>query len=95
MNNFNRFTIKAQEALQGAQEIASAENHGEFKGIHLLISLLNDGDTLIHPIFTKANINLDDLDEDLDTAMKRHPKNFGAPKNPLKFWTLPLALLEW
>ena len=34
------FTIKAQEALQNAQEIASRESHGEFKAIHLLAALI-------------------------------------------------------
>jgi ATP-dependent Clp protease ATP-binding subunit ClpA len=42
MPSFHRFTIKAQEALQNAQEIAAKKNHGELKGIHLLAALLED-----------------------------------------------------
>ena len=42
MNNFNRFTIKAQEALQNAQDLAAKENHGELKALHLLASLVDD-----------------------------------------------------
>jgi len=42
MNNFNRFTIKAQESLQSAQELAAKKNHGELKAIHLLIALIAD-----------------------------------------------------
>jgi len=34
MPNFHRFTIKAQEALQNAQEIAAKKNHGELRVIH-------------------------------------------------------------
>jgi hypothetical protein len=33
MPNFHRFTIKAQEALQNAQEIAAKKNHGELKSL--------------------------------------------------------------
>ena len=42
MPNFHRFTIKAQEALQNAQEIAAKKNHGELKVIHLLAALLDE-----------------------------------------------------
>jgi len=40
MQQFNRFTIKAQEALQNAQDLATAQNHGEFGALHLLSALM-------------------------------------------------------
>ena len=58
-----RFTIKAQEALQGAQDIAGRENHGELKIIHLLISLIIDESSLVRPMVVKAGINLDILSQ--------------------------------
>ena len=39
MPNFHRFTIKAQEALQNAQEIAASKSHSELKALHLLLDL--------------------------------------------------------
>ncbi len=74
MKQFNRFTIKAQEALQNAQEIAATSNHGEFRALHLLASLLDDDQSLVRPMLVKANVNLDALEAAIDNAMKDMPK---------------------
>jgi len=74
--NFNRFTVKAQEALQNAQELAASYNHGEFKAVHLLASLINDESSLVVPMLMKGGVNIDDLDHELEHAMKEMPKVF-------------------
>lgn len=78
MNQFNRFTIKAQEALQNAQELATAESHGEFRALHLLEALMVDESSLVRPILTRAGISLDALDHDINTELKKLPKVFSA-----------------
>jgi ATP-dependent Clp protease ATP-binding subunit ClpB len=78
MNNFNRFTIKAQEALQGAQEVASERSHGELKAIHLLASLIDDTQSLVQPMLVKAGVNLTDLDKEIETELARQPRIFTA-----------------
>ncbi len=78
MNSFHRFTIKAQEALQNAQEIAAKENHGEFKAIHLLAALIIDEQSLTRPILIKAGINLDILSQRIDEVLKKEPKIFSG-----------------
>ena len=45
-----RFTIKAQEALQGAQTIAQRFSHQEIDGEHLMLSLLDQREGLIEPL---------------------------------------------
>ncbi len=72
--NFQRFTIKAQEALQNAQEIAAKENHGEFKAIHLLASLIMDEGSLARPILLKAGVNLEILSKQIDETLRQEPK---------------------
>lgn len=72
--NFQRFTIKAQEALQNAQEIAAKENHGEFKAIHLLASLIMDEGSLVRPILLKSGVNLEILSRQIDEALRQEPK---------------------
>lgn len=74
MKQFNRFTIKAQEALQNAQELAAANNHGEFRAIHLLASLLDDDQSLVRPMLVKANVNIDMLETAVDAVIKDLPK---------------------
>src|SRR3989344_2391915 len=49
MPNFNRFTIRAQEALQNAQDLASRENQGELRPLHLLSALISDSQSLVQP----------------------------------------------
>lgn len=78
MNQFNRFTIKAQEALQNAQELATAESHGEFKALHLLEALIVDDSSLIRPIITKAGINIEDLDKEIMDELQKFSKVVSA-----------------
>ncbi len=73
MPNFHRFTIKAQEALQNAQEIAAKKNHGELKGIHLLAALLEDEQSLVIPVLERSGVNLEKLDEHIDLELDRIP----------------------
>ncbi len=74
MPNFHRFTIKAQEALQNAQELAAQKNHGELKAIHLLSSLLGDQQSLVQPMLVRSGVNLEKLHRELEAEMNRLPK---------------------
>ncbi|MBU6142225.1 ATP-dependent chaperone ClpB [Patescibacteria group bacterium] len=76
--NFNKFTIKAQEALQNAQEMAMARNHGEFKAVHLLSALMADSQSLVQPLLTRSGINLDMLDQATEAELEKMPKVFTA-----------------
>lgn len=78
MNQFNRFTIKAQEALQNAQDLASAESHGEFRALHLLSALIADDSSLVRPIITRAGATLDAVDHEISDGLKRVPKVFSS-----------------
>ncbi|MFH1759325.1 MAG: AAA family ATPase [Patescibacteria group bacterium] len=77
MNNFHRFTMKAQEALQSAQDLAAQRHHGEFKALHLLHSLLGDGQSLVQPMLAKSGVNLDNLRQELQLELERLPKIFA------------------
>ena len=81
MKSFHRFTIKAQEALQNAQDLASQKNHGEFKAVHLLSALLGDGQSLVQPILLKSGVNLDVLNNEIEEELKKIPKIFSG--NPI------------
>lgn len=76
MKNFNRFTIKAQEALQNAQDLASQRNHGEFKALHLLSALIEDEQSLVRPLLTRSGVDLEKLDRAIEEELKKLPKIF-------------------
>src|SRR5271154_6448021 len=73
MPNFHRFTIKAQEALQNAQEVAAKKSHGELKALHLLAALLEDEQSLVVPVLERCGVNLEKLDEEIDLELDRIP----------------------
>ncbi len=78
MPNFQRFTIKAQEALQNAQEMVARYNHGELKALHLLAALVDDEQTLVRPMLVRANVNLSELDREVRTTLEKLPKIFSS-----------------
>ena len=74
MPNFHRFTIKAQEALQNAQDLVSKNSHGELQALHLLFALLHDEQTLVRPMFLRANVNVLELEKTLYERLDQLPK---------------------
>ncbi len=74
MHNFHRFTIRAQEALQNAQELAAKHFHSELKAIHLLSALIGDGQSLVQPLLAKMGVDLDALDQSTEEELKKIPK---------------------
>ncbi|MCX7943310.1 MAG: ATP-dependent chaperone ClpB [Deltaproteobacteria bacterium] len=57
--NINKFTIKTQEALYSAQELAKERKNSELEVEHLLLSLLNQQESVIIPIIKKTGVNFD------------------------------------
>ncbi len=82
MNNFNRFTIKAQEALQNAQDLAAKENHGELKALHLLASLVDDESSLVRPLLVRAGVNIESLRSAIYEELKKEPKILSSGITP-------------
>lgn len=74
MPNFHRFTIKAQEALQNAQELAAKRSHGELKALHLLSSLLEDQQSLVQPILLRSGVNLEKMHGQIESELEKLPK---------------------
>ena len=52
--NFNKFTIKAQEAVQNEQEIASSCGNQMIEPEHILAALVQDASGVVVPILEKA-----------------------------------------
>ena len=73
MPNFHRFTIKAQEALQNAQEIAAKKNHGELKSLHLFAALLEDEQSLVIPVLERSGVDIERLDDQIEEDLDRIP----------------------
>jgi ATP-dependent Clp protease ATP-binding subunit ClpB len=78
MPNFHRFTIKAQEALQHAQDMAAERNQGELKALHLLASLMNDDLSLVQPILMRSGVDLEKFHIQIEAELVKLPKIVGG-----------------
>src|ERR1051325_4338293 len=80
---FDRFTVKAQEALQQAQHVASERNHQEVDCEHMLAALLAQSDGLIQPLLQKIGAQPIALLEKMSEALDRRPKVQGIDSSQM------------
>src|SRR3989344_1603250 len=78
MPSFNKFTLKAQEALQNAQDFAVQKNHGDLRALHLLLALLEDAQSLIGPILENLKIDITQLKNLVNEELNKSPKIFSG-----------------
>jgi ATP-dependent Clp protease ATP-binding subunit ClpB len=76
--NFNKFTLKSQEAVQNAQEIASSYGNQALEPEHLLAALVQDAAGTVPPIVQKAGANLNYIKIKLNELVDRLPKVSGG-----------------
>ena len=76
--NFNNFTIKSQEAIQKAVEIAKGAGNQAIEPVHLLKGILTEGDSLLTFIFQKVGANASQVARSIDRAIESEPKVSGG-----------------
>jgi ATP-dependent Clp protease ATP-binding subunit ClpB len=75
---FDKLTVKAQEAVQRAQQLAEDRNHQQLLAIHLLRALLDEQQGVVRPLFQKIGASPDQISQATDTELNRLPKVSGA-----------------
>lgn len=73
--NLNNYTIKAQETIQAAQQLAYNANNPAIETEHLLKALLSDKDSPIVFLLKKNNVALPLLEAKLEESLKKLPRN--------------------
>ena len=76
--NLSNFTIKAQEAITQAQQVAFNNGNPNIETEHMLRALLNDENSSIEFLLKKNNVNLKFLEAKLDESISRLPKVSGT-----------------
>ena len=76
--NFNNFTIKSQEAIQKAVEIAKGAGNQAIEPVHLLKGILTEGDSLLTFIFQKVGANASQVAGSIDRSIESEPKVSGG-----------------
>ena len=75
--NLNKFTLKSQEAIQTAQEIANSYNNQSIEPEHLFASLIQDSDGLIQDILKKLGAPMEVLKIKTNALIEKLPKVSG------------------
>ncbi|MGA9119887.1 MAG: ATP-dependent chaperone ClpB [Bacteroidota bacterium] len=76
--NFNKFTIKSQEAVENAQAIAESYGNPAIEPEHLLAAMLQDSDGTVVPILQKAGANVNYIKIKMTELLERLPKATGS-----------------
>ena len=75
--NYDRLTIKAQEAIQVASTIAQQEDHSEIGSEHLLFALLDQKDGIIPPLVERVGVQVSTLLNDVEELLDVYPRVTG------------------
>ncbi|SMO42322.1 ATP-dependent chaperone ClpB [Gracilimonas mengyeensis] len=76
--NLNKFTLKAQEAVQKALEIAQGENNQAVEPAHILKAFLSDSESIVNTLLDKLGANSQGIGNALDSIIARLPNVQGA-----------------
>ena len=76
--NFNNYTIKSQEALQQAQQLAQSLEHQQIENEHLFKAIFEVDENVLPFILKKLNVNIAVLQQMLDKQIESFPKVSGG-----------------
>src|ERR1700729_4136788 len=77
MLRFEKMTVKAQEALQSAQDIAATHENQAIEPVHLLAALVAQVDGVVSPLLARLGIRPELLTQELDREIARLPRVTG------------------
>src|ERR1700719_907002 len=74
---WDKFTLKAQEAIQRGNELASEHGNPEMLPLHLLAALLEDKEGIVPPVLEKIGLGPQAVLNDLYREIRKLPKVSG------------------
>ncbi|WP_406655295.1 Clp protease N-terminal domain-containing protein, partial [Ornithobacterium rhinotracheale] len=75
--DINKFTIKSQEVVQKAQQLAQMHGNQAIENGHLMEALLNEDNQVIEFILKKQGVNIDYLKKELEKIINTYAKVTG------------------
>lgn len=76
--NFQNFTIKSQEVVQKAVQIAQSNQNQVLEPVHLLKAVMSDDDSVVKFVFQKLDVATTMIERSLDEQLSRLPKVSGG-----------------
>ena len=81
--NFNKLTVKAQEAVVDAQNLSRGAGNPEVTPEHLLIALVRQEGGIVAPILNKLSVNPATIEAELAAEVSKFSKVGGASAEPM------------
>ncbi|PKN30536.1 MAG: ATP-dependent chaperone ClpB [Deltaproteobacteria bacterium HGW-Deltaproteobacteria-21] len=75
---FDKFTLKSQEVIQGAQQLADRIGHQQVEPEHMVRVILSQKEGVIPPLLGKLGVNQGQLVQEVEELLQRVPKVSGA-----------------
>src|SRR5215475_4666535 len=79
---WDKFTVKAQEAVQRANSLASDHGNPELQPVHILAALLEDKEGIVPPVLEKIGIGSQAVLHDVYAEIEKLPKVSGSANQP-------------
>lgn len=76
--NFNNYTIKSQEAIQLAQQLAQSYGHQQIENEHIFKAIFEVDENVLPFLLKKLNVNINLLQQTLDKQLESFPKVSGG-----------------
>jgi len=90
----NKMTVKLQEAIQSAQQLAMRSAHSELKSTHVLLSLLQQDGGIVVPILESAGLDLISIKASVANELAILPTMKGATSEPQFSYGMKTTLAE-
>lgn len=76
--NFDKFTVKMQNALEEAVQKAESSQHSEVVPAHMILALLEQKDGVIRPLLEKLGVSPDSVKEAMEAILAKLPRSYGG-----------------
>jgi len=83
MLRYDKLTVKAQEALQAAQDIAAKAAQQQIEPLHLLAALVGQRDGIVPPLLNRLGVRPESLETEINAELARLPKVSGVSQQYL------------
>src|ERR1700733_6377456 len=83
MLRMDKLTVKAQEALQAAQEMGARSGQQQIEPLHLLWALVAQGDGVVPPLLSKLGVSPETIAKEVERQIEHLPKVSGGSQQYL------------
>ena len=81
--DFNKFTVKLQEAVETANQYAGEQNHSQLEIAHILVALLAQKEGIVRPLIDKIGVSSSTLEAEMRKIVDSLPKAYGPVQRSL------------